>query len=111
MSPDTTISVSLILSVISCVGVIVAIISTFKKDNESRTNEKLDIEKNFVKVNVKLDNFCDSINALVKQNEKATDEIRYIRDHLVRNEENIEMLFRYHDDHEERIKRLEDKNK
>lgn len=111
MGADTTISIAFILSLISCLGVIVSMVSTFKKDNDARTKEKLDIEKNFVKINVKLDNFCDTIRTVLKNQEKSNDELNELSQQIVKSNERIETLFHYHDDHDERLKKLEDKTK
>ena len=94
---------------VSCVGVIVSMVSTFKKADEARTNEKLDIEKNFVKINVKLDSFCEQTKTILHNQEKANDEIKKLSDKLIHDDERIEALLNYHRKLEERISRLENR--
>lgn len=110
MRTDTTISIAFILSIISCLGVVVSIVSTLKKDSEARTNEKLDIEKNFVKINVKLDSFCDQIKTMLHNQEKANDEIKKLSDKLIQDDERIETLFNYYRQFEKQISRFENRD-
>lgn len=109
MGTDTTISIAFILSMVSCVGVIVSMVSTFKKADEARTNEKLDIEKNFVKINVKLDAFCEQTKTILHNQEKANDELKKLSDKLIQDDERIETLFDYCKRLEERLSRLENR--
>ncbi len=107
MTSDATISIALIFSIISTIGVVVTIASTLKKDHQSEINKQLDIERNFVKINLKLDTFCDETKEILKNQEKSNDEIKGISQQIVKQSERIETLFHYHSDHEERIKCLE----
>jgi hypothetical protein len=101
MNADTQISLSLIFSVLASLGVIVAIVQAFKKDNDTRTKEKLDIEKNFVKINLKLDTFCDDVKEILKNQEKSNDELRQLSERAIKDHERIE-------DHERRLTKLEE---
>ena len=69
MNLDTTVSISLLLSLVSCAGVIFTIITTARKNNDSSNDkeieEKLYIEKNFVKINLKLDTFCNDVKEIL----------------------------------------------
>ena len=60
MTPDMTISVALIFSIIAAVGTITSVINNVNKQREVEEQRRLDIEKNFVKINLKLDDFCDT---------------------------------------------------
>lgn len=106
MNLDTTVSISLLLSLVSCAGVIFTIITTARKNNDSSSDkkleEKLNIEKNFVKINLKLDSFCDDVREILKNQEKSNDELRRVSDELIKDSSMIE-------DHERRIKALEGK--
>ena len=108
MGAETTVNLAFILSVISCVGVIYNIVHTSRKDNRNDTNsqmeEKLNIERNFVKINVKLDDFCETTKTILKNQDKSNDEIKELSQQIVKSNERIENLF-------ERVKRLEDQNK
>lgn len=57
MSPDTTISVSLLISCISCISVIVALVGSIKKKGAEDA-------QGIVKANVKLDTICQNINEI-----------------------------------------------
>lgn len=106
MNLDTTVSISLLLSLVSCAGVIFTIFTTARKNNDSSSDkkleEKLNIEKNFVKINLKLDSFCDDVREILKNQEKSNDELRRVSDELIKDSSMIE-------DHERRIKALEGK--
>lgn len=109
------VSIALIISVVSLACVL---INTFggsrqrhKDAMEAEKRRDVDIEKQFVKVNLKLDNFCDTTREMVKHNEKMSDETQELMKQLVLCSERIETLFRYKDDHEHRISDLEQKVK
>lgn len=57
MNPDSTLSISLICLVISCVVGVLSYLNSKKKDSTADT-------QNFVKVNFKLDDLCDRITGL-----------------------------------------------
>ena len=71
----------------------------------------MEIEKNFVKINIKLDDFCDTSRQLMAENAKKTDELKEVSERLVQVTEKVNTLFKYKDDHENRIKGLEEKVK
>lgn len=112
---DTTISITLLISLVSLACSIFNTFSGGKKDlktqEEKESKRQLDIEKNFVKINVKLDDFCDTSKQLMQENAKKTDELREVSERLVQVTEKVNTLFRYKDDHENRIKGLEEKVK
>lgn len=62
-----------------------------------------------MKINVKLDDFCDTSKQLLAENNKKTDELKAVSEKLIQVTEKVNQLFRYKDDHEERIKKLEGK--
>lgn len=111
MALDTTVNLSLIFSIVSMMGVLVNIFGTYKHDNEAETKKQMDIEKNFVKINVKLDEFCSNMNDLMRKSEKNMDVVNDISKEIIKQNERIETLFHYHDNHEERLKELEEKVK
>ena len=112
MGIDTTISITLLISLIS-LGC--SVFNTFsggrKAQEEKESARQLDIEKNFVKINVKLDDFCDTSRKLMEENTKKTDELKSVSERLVQVTEKVNILFKYKDDHENRIKDLEEKVK
>ena len=71
----------------------------------------MDIEKNFIKINVKLDDFCDTTKKMMIENGEKAEQLKNVSEQLVLVTERVKTLFKYKDDHEERIKGLEDKVK
>ena len=115
MGIDTTISITLLISLISLGCSVFNTFSGGRKDlkaqEEKESARQLDIEKNFVKINVKLDDFCDTSRKLMEENTKKTDELKSVSERLVQVTEKVNILFKYKDDHENRIKDLEEKVK
>lgn len=109
LTGNEAISLALILSILAAAGTIVNIISTIKKDRKDEEAKHLDIEKNFVKINVKLDNFCDTTKEMLKAQEKASDTSAELAKQLIQHSEQIKTLFNSVKDHEERITNLERK--
>lgn len=115
MNPNDTISFALLLSIgsfiIAFIGVILAVRKQNKDDEEMKKkameaeNERqLKLTENFTKVNLKLDNFGDTMNQMVIKSDKTSEELRKISDRLIEDKLKI-------DDHEKRIVDLEDKVK
>ena len=118
MTPDTTISITLLISVISIMIAVVNSVRTGRKDTQAeieretrRRNEEnarqMDIEKNFVKINVKLDDFCDTSKKLMEENKEKNDQLRQAAERIAIISERCDTLFKYKDDHEKRIIALE----
>ena len=114
MTPDTSISIALLISIASIVCTLINTVAGGQKrakDEAERDNKRqIDIEKNFVKINVKLDEFCTTSHELMSENSKKTDELRRVSEQLVSVSEQLKTLYRFHEDHENRIKALEDKS-
>lgn len=110
-----TISVAVLISIISLICTLINTFSggkkTIREQDEKENNKQLEIEKNFVKINVKLDNFCETSNKLLAENAKKTDELRVVSEKLVTVNEKVSTLFKYKDEHDERLKELEEKVK
>lgn len=118
MTPDTTISITLLISIMSIVLAIISSVRAGRKDTQAeidaetrRRNEEnarqMDIEKNFVKINVKLDDFCDTSKKLMQENKEKTDQLRQVTERLAIISERCDTLFKYKDDHEKRLEELE----
>ena len=118
MTPDTTISITLLISIISIMLAIISSVRAGRKDTQAeidaearRRNEEnarqMDIEKNFVKINVKLDDFCDTSKKLMQENKEKTDQLRQVTERLAIISERCDTLFKYKDDHEKRLEELE----
>ncbi len=100
MNSDVTISLSLLFSIVSVVGVIVAIVTSLKKNQEEEATKYLDIEKHFVKIDMKLDNFMDSTRQILKNQEKANDQIQELSEKLIAHDKELE-------NHNQRLRKLE----
>lgn len=111
ISPDTSISIAMIISVASLSCTLVNTFSGGKKRQqeqiENEKNRQMEIEKNFVRINVKLDDFCDTTKKMMAENSEKTDQLKKVSEQLVIVSERVNTLFKYKDDHEERIKQLE----
>lgn len=107
MTSDMTISVALIFSIIAAVGTITSVISNVNKQREVEEQRRLDIEKNFVKINLKLDDFCDTTKTLMRNSERGNETMQELAKQMISHSERIETLFKCTKDHEERIKKLE----
>ena len=115
MGIDATINITLLISLISLGCSVFNTFSGGRKDlkaqEEKESARQLDIEKNFVKINVKLDDFCETSKQLMRENAKETDELKAVSERLVQVTEKVNTLFKYKEDHETRIKCLEEKVK
>lgn len=118
MTPETTISLAFIISAGSFALAIIGSIRTRKRDEEAEKTRESDrvkfendrqisIEKNFVQINLKLDDFKNSMKQMVDDNSKKTDELKTITSQLIQISEQIKSLNRVTEDHEQRLKDLE----
>lgn len=104
---DTTIGITVILSIVSAIGVIFSINTALKKDQRDEEDRRIDMAEQFAKINVKLDQVCTTINETNRKTERTIEEIKSVNIAIARCDERIETLFKYHDDHEKRITDLE----
>ena len=92
MTAETSISVALIISIASIVCTVYTTVSSSKKrqkeDVEAEIERRAQMKEEFVKVNLKLDTFCRSIEEMLRKLDKTDERL---------------------DDHEKRITKLEDK--
>ena len=109
MTPETTVSIALIFSVIAAIGTISTIVSTIKKDRDAETSKQIEIEKNFVKINVKLDDMLENMRKISKSAEDNAERIKEMNGVLIQCTERIQTLFKRSDDHERRLNDLEEK--
>ena len=115
MNPETSVSIALLISLTSLACTLINTFAGSKKRQEEQAerekNRQMDIEKNFVKINVKLDEFYDTSKKMMAENGEKTEQLKNVSEQLVLVTERVKTLFKYNDDHEERIKGLEDKVK
>lgn len=115
MNTDTSISIALLISLTSLVCTLINTFAGGKKRQEEQAerenNRQMEIEKNFVKINMKLDDFCDTTKKLMAENGEKAEQLKNVSEQIVLVKERVNTLFKYNDDHEARIKELEDKEK
>lgn len=111
MTPETSVSIALLISLTSLACTLINTFAGGKKRQEEQAerekNRQMDIEKNFVKINVKLDEFYDTSKKMMADNGEKTEQLKKVSEQLILVTERVNMLFKYKDDHEQRIKELE----
>ena len=109
MGADATISLSLIFSSISMIGVMANIFISIKRESDSSKAKEVQIEKHFAQIDVKLEDFLNRMTQIAKNSEKSAEKIDTNLQQIVATNERIGTLFRLHDDNERRIKALEER--
>ena len=111
MTSETSISIALLISLTSLACTLINTFAGGKKRQEEQAerekNRQMDIEKNFVKINVKLDDFCDTTKKMMAENSEKTEQLKKVSEQMVLVTERVNTLYKYKDDHEARIKELE----
>lgn len=104
MTANDGVSIALIISITSIICTVYTTVVNGRKRQheliEADKNRQLEIEKQFVKINVKLDDFCEQMRDMVKKYDKSTDELRHMSERLIMDNERL-------NDHEKRIAELE----
>lgn len=111
MDAGATISLSLIFSIISMVGVLANIIVSLRRETETNKQKEVQIEKHFAQLDVKLDEFINHMNNIDRTSDRTAEKIDNISQEIAKTNERIGTLFRLHDEHEKRISNLEAKEK
>ena len=109
MSPETQVSISLIFSILAAVGVIFTIYSAIRQTHRSDEDRRIENAEQFAKINVKLDQFYIAINELNNRSNTSIEALQRTNLELTKSNEKINTLFKYHDEHEKRLKELEEK--
>lgn len=104
-----TISVALIFSLIAVGSQLYSMWNNHKKNQEDEKQKAIDMEKNFMKMDVKLDNVIGSTQNILDKQEKQAIRIEQLSGEIIKSNERIATLFKYKDDHENRLQRLEEK--
>ena len=111
MNPETSVSIALLISLTSLACTLINTFAGGKKRQEEQAerekNRQMDIEKNFVKINAKLDDFCDTTKKMMAENSEKTEQLKKVSEQMVLVTERVNTLYKYKDDHELRIKELE----
>lgn len=111
MTAEASVSIALLISLTSLACTLINTFAGGKKRQEEQAehekNRQMDIEKNFVKINVKLDEFYDTSKKMMADNGKKTEQLKKVSEQLILVTERVNTLFKYNDDHEARLKELE----
>ena len=111
MTSETSVSIALLISLTSLACTLINTFAGGRKRQEEQAerekNRQMDIEKNFVKINVKLDDFCDTTKKMMAENSEKTEQLKKVSEQMVLVTERVNTLYKYKDDHEQRIKELE----
>ncbi len=111
MTAEASVSIALLISLTSLACTLINTFAGGKKRQEEQAerekNRQLDVEKNFVKINVKLDDFCDTTKKMMADNGEKTEQLKKVSEQLILITERVNMLFKYKDNHEARLKELE----
>lgn len=107
MGTEATVSLSLIFSIISMIGVIANMIISFKRESESNKQKEIQIEKHFAQIDVKFENVLSKMTEIAISNENSAQKIDDNLKAILQSNERIGTLFRLHDDNERRIEALE----
>ena len=111
MTSEASVSIALLISLTSLACTLINTFAGGRKRQEEQAerekNRQMDIEKNFVKINVKLDDFCDTTKKMMAENSEKTEQLKKVSEQMVLVTERVNTLYKYKDDHELRIKELE----
>lgn len=104
-----TISVALIFSLIAVASQVYSVWNNHKKNQEEEKRKALEVEKNFIKLDVKLDNVIGSTQSILEKQDQNTAKIEKVSGEIIKANEQITQLFKSIDNHEDRISHLEEK--
>ena len=111
ISSDTTIGLTVLLSIVSAVGVVFSISMSLKKDHREEEERRIDMAGQFAKINVKLDQVFMALSETSHKTDRTMDELKGVNIAIARCDERIETLFKYHEDYEKRLTDLEVESK
>ena len=109
MTPTTKISIALVLAVIACVYQIYSMWSNHKKNENDERIKAIETEKNFLKLDIKLDNVSGNINKLISSDEYKAKQISEISESVVSIREQLKTIFNTIENHEQRLNQIEHK--
>ena len=104
---NASISFAVVCAVVALGSQIYSIWNNHKKNVEDQKREKIELEKNLLKLDMKLDNVNGQINTLVKNYESTTVELKSINESIIRFNESLKGAWHKIDDHEIRITNIE----
>ena len=104
---NASISFAVICAVIALGSQIWGILNDHKKNTEEEKREKVELEKNLLRLDLKLDNLSQLMTSLLKNDEQTTNELKTINESIIKSNESLKAAWRKIDNHEERITNLE----
>lgn len=128
MTPESTISLALIFGFTAFVGNIIGIViailgrkdkkadaerTKLEEENKRREEENkrnIDNEKNFLKVNLKLDSFSNDLKTITRNSDKTATIMNQIQQHIIVIDSQLKAHDKTLEDHAQRIQRLEESN-
>ena len=104
--------IALITSILALCVSFAMCIMTLKRDSKSSNDEDISkevrIAESFKELNVKLDFQSAQLDKLTKNSEESTKQFVEVNSKVTKIMEQIDTLFNYKDDHEKRIRNLEE---
>ena len=107
MDMNTTISIAVIFSIVAVLSQVYAMWNGHRKNNEDEERKKVELEKNLLKLNLKLDQVNNSITMLVESDKAKTLELKEISENIVMFKRDLKAMWKKIDDHEVRLKSVE----
>lgn len=104
---NATISFAVICAVVALGSQIYSIINGHKKNVEEQKREKIELEKNLLTLNLKLDQMNQSIGVLVESDKSKSIELKTINESIIKFNESLKAAWKKIDNHEERITEIE----
>lgn len=104
-----TISVALIFSIAALATQLYTLWNGGRQAHRDKTKETVDIQTNFIELKLKLDNIQSSTDRIMDKQEQHAIKMEQVSGEIIRVNERIQTLFKYKDDHETRLKVLEEK--
>lgn len=104
-----SISVAIIFSVIAAAGTLYTIWNNHTKNQEEAERKAVSTMENFIKLDVKMDSVLESTGSILGKQEQQAVKLEHLSGEIIKSNERIETLFKYKDDHESRLKKLEEK--
>jgi peptidoglycan hydrolase CwlO-like protein len=111
MANEATVSLSLIFSIISMIGVLASVIVSLRRETETTKQKEISIEKHFAQLDVKLDEYLSHMSNIDRSSDRTAEKMDALTQEVAKTNERIGTLFRLHDEHEKRITNLENKEK
>lgn len=111
MASEATVSLSLIFSIISMIGVLASVIVSLRRETETTKQKEISIEKHFAQLDVKLDEYLSHMSNIDRSSDRTAEKMDALTQEVAKTNERIGTLFRLHDEHEKRITNLENKER